>query len=241
MGSPLLEVVALHPADAEAAQAGGADRLHVVGELSGSDASQARSPEPKLVSSISRASDVPVRVQLRLSDGFSTTGGELARLIGLAEDYLAVGAEGVVFGFLNADLDIDLPVCATVAAALRGAPWTFHRAIDHALDAARAWRQVRLLAGLDAVLTAGSALGMASGLSALADRAAADPDAAGLTMAGGGLAAEHVPWLLRAGVAAFHVGAGVRPGRSWGRARVDAGFVRSWRMLLDDSAVRRSG
>jgi copper homeostasis protein len=241
MGSPLLEVVALHPADAEAAQAGGADRLHVVGELSGSEASNARSPEPRLVSSIFQVIDVPLRVQLRLSDGFSTTGGELARLVGLAEDYLAVGAEGVVFGFLDADLDIDLPVCVEVAAALRGAPWTFHRAIDHALDSARAWRQVRSLGGLDAVLTAGSALGVARGLSVLTDRAAADPEAAELTVAGGGLAAEHVPWLLRAGVRAFHVGAGVRPGGSWGRARVDAGFVRSWRLLLDNSAVRRSG
>ena len=33
----------------------------------------------------------------------------------------------------------------------------------------------------------------------------------------------------------FHVGSTARPGRSWTKAYVDAGHVRSWRMLLDDA------
>jgi copper homeostasis protein len=231
----LLEVIALHPADAEAAEAGGADRLELVGTMEHGGLSC----ETATVSAVTRATSLPVRVMLRLREGFSTTGGELARLVGLAGDYLASGAEGVVFGFLNGDLDVEVEVCEAVVDGLGGAPWTFHRALDHALDHDRAWRNLRELDGLDAVLSAGSSLGVAHGLDELTRRAA-DPVAARLLMAGGGLEAEHVPWLVRAGVRAFHVGSSVRPDRSWDKAYVDAGYVRSWRLLVDDHTARMS-
>jgi copper homeostasis protein len=231
----LLEVIALHPADAEAAEAGGADRLELVGSMRYGGLSC----ETATVSAVVRSTGLPVRVMLRLSDGFSTTGGELARLIGLADDYLAAGAEGVVFGFLNSDLDIDVPVCEAIIDALDGAPWTFHRAVDHSLDHDRAWRHLLELDGLDAVLTAGSSLGVAHGIDDLSARAS-DPAVADLVMAGGGLEPEHVPWLVRAGVRAFHVGSSVRPGGSWDKAYVDSGYVRSWRLLLDDHTQRMS-
>jgi copper homeostasis protein len=231
----LLEVIVLHPADAEAAEAGGADRR----ELAGTMEHGGLSCETATVSAVARATSLPVRVMLRLREDFTTTGGELARLVGLAGDYLAAGAEGVVFGFLNADLDIDVPVCEAIIDGLYGAPWTFHRAVDHSLDHDRAWRQLRRLHGLDAVLTAGSSLGVAHGLDDLTGRAA-DPTAAGLLMAGGGLEPEHVPWLARAGVRAFHVGSSVRPDRSWDKAYVDPAYVRSWRLLVDDHTTRMS-
>jgi copper homeostasis protein len=193
--------------------------------------------ETATVSRVTRSTGLPVRVMLRLREDFSTTGGELARLVGLAGDYLAAGAEGVVFGFLNHDLDIDIPVCEAIVDALDGAPWTFHRAIDSCLDHDRAWRHLRQLEGLDAVLTAGSSLGVAHGLDDLTRRAS-DPAAVELLMAGGGLEPEHVPWLVRAGVRAFHVGSSVRPDRSWDRAYVDTAYVRSWRLLLDDHTAR---
>jgi copper homeostasis protein len=56
-------------------------------------------------------------------------------------------------------------------------------------------------------------------------------------MPGGGLLAEHVPWLVRTGVRAFHVGPQVRPGGST-KAYVDAALTRSWRLLLDDALER---
>ena len=68
--------------------------------------------------------------------------------------------------------------------------------------------------------------------------AVADGQVAHLVMAGGGLRAEHVPWLLRAGIRKFHVGSSVRPGGSWDKAHVDPDYVRSWRTLLDDHARR---
>lgn len=230
----LLEVVVLHPRDVAGADEGGADRIMVVARA---EAGGELSPEPGLVSAICKQTEVPARVMLRLNEGFSTTGGELSRLVGLAEDYLSVGAAGLAFGFLDANLEIDVEVCAYLADRLPEVPWTFHRAIDSALETDRAWRQVRHLPGLDAVLSAGSSRGLEAGHDELTDRAVADPVVARLLMAGGGLRAEHVPWLTRAGVRQFHVGSAVRPGGSL-KAYVDPGHVRSWRMLLDDAVDR---
>lgn len=230
-----LEVVVQHQRDVAGADEGGADRLFLV---SGVEAG-GLSPEPATVSAVCKESELPVRVILRLNDGLSTTGGELSRLVGLGEDYLGAGAEGLAFGFLTSDLEVDVDVCSYLADRVRHVPWTFHRAVDSALDTDRAWRQVLDLPGLDAVLSAGSPRGVESGYDDLVARAGADARASRLLVVGGGLRTEHVPWLVRAGVRRFHVGSTVRPGGSWTKAYVDAAHVRSWRMLLDD-AVRRA-
>lgn len=235
----MVEVVALHPNDAERAQLGGAHRLHVAAVYD----TGLRSVEPAVVRTIVRATDLPVRVTLRLSDGFTTQGGEFARLRGLVTDYLALGVEGFVFGFLTPDLEVDVDTCAAVADALMGAPWTFDRAFDHTLDARRSVRQLAGLPGLDGVHTAGAVLGMDTGLDDLVSLAESSPDFAALVIAADGVRPEHVPWLVRAGVRGVHLGAVVRPGESWSKSYVDAGFVRSWRLLLDDAcgSGRQSG
>lgn len=234
---PLLEVVVLHPRDAEAATLGEADRLLVLAapELDG------RSPEPAAVSAILRETDLPVRVLLRLGDDLTTTGGEFTRLVGLARDYLTLGAAGVSFGFLDRDLEIDRSTCAELAQQLAGTPWTFHRGFDATLDLGRAWRDVRYLPGLDAVASAGSTRGYAAGGDDLVRRAAADPGMAALLLASGGVATEDVPWLIRAGVRQFSLGEEARQDGSWTKSYVAADYVRAWRMLLDDAHHRALG
>jgi copper homeostasis protein len=234
---PLLEVVVLHPRDAEAATVGEADRLLVMvsPELGG------RSPEPAAVSAVLRETDLPVRVLLRLDEGLSTTGDELGRLVGLARDCLTLGAAGVSFGFLDRDLAVDRFTCTTLAQELAGTPWTFHSGFDAALDAGRAWRGVRGLPGLDAVTSAGSTRGFAAGADELLRRCLGDPEVARLLLAAGGLTTEHVPWLIRAGVRQFGLGEEARPDGSWTKAYVAADYVRAWRMLLDDAHDRAVG
>jgi copper homeostasis protein len=227
----LIEVVALHPADAENAQEGGADRLQVCAWVD----DEPHSVEPAQVSAIVRAADLPVRVTLRLSRGFTTQGGEFTRLVGLAGDYLALGADGVSFGFLTPDLRVDTEVCAALAAELAGASWTFDRAFDHALDIRHAWRQSRGLPGVDAVHSAGALLGIDTGFDDLLALCEEDADFAAVVIAAGGVRPEQVPWLVRAGVTRVHLGASVRAGESWMKAHVEPSFVRSWRLLLDDA------
>jgi copper homeostasis protein len=231
--SGLLEVVVLHPADAERAEAGGADRLQLASEL-GEDG---RSVEPALVGQVRRATSLPIRVVLRLREGFGTDGGEVAHLQGLVSGYRAVGADGLVLGFLNDLTEVDVDVVTTIL----GEPdfgWTFSRALDSCISTDRAWRELRTLPGLDQVLTAGSPRGVAEGLEDLLARVTADPFARRVVMAGGGLLPEHVPWLARAGVRAFQIETVARPLGS-AKAYVDADLVRTWRTLIDD-AVQRS-
>ncbi len=225
----MLEVIALHAADAERAEEGGADRI----ELLGSVDEGGLSPEPALVDKVRRATSIQVRPMVRLRPGFGTDGGEAVRLKGLISSYLDAGADGVVLGFLNGHTGIDVEVVTELLDSGEW-PWTFHRAVDHCLDQDAAWQTLLTLPRLDAVLTAGSVRGVEHGLDDLIDRARTHTAAARLIMAGGGLEAEHVPWLVRAGVRAFHIGSPARPGGSW-KAYVDAGLVRTWRSLVDDT------
>jgi copper homeostasis protein len=235
MGDGLLEVTVLDPRDVSGAAEGGADRLF----LSTADG---MSPEPALVSAVCRASELPVHVVLRLNDTWSTTGGEMARLVGLGQDYVGSGAAGLSFGFLDADLEVDTEVCAYLAAQLPHVPWTFGRAVDDTLDLRRSWRRLVELPGLAAVCSAGSPRGLEAGFDELL-AVATDPAVAPMLMPGGGLLAEQVPWFARVGVRQFHLGRQARPGASY-KAYVDSAHVRSWRLLVDDAlerAVRSAG
>src|SRR5215210_4198052 len=162
-GAPLLEVVVAHPRDVPGAAAGGAGRLHVVAHGQNGDQPVDLSPEPSVVSSMSRASDLPLYVLLRLNDSWTTTGGEFERLVGLAEDYLSCGATGVAYGFLAGDLGIDVRTCTALADRLPTVPWTFTRAVDSSLDPRRSWRRLLTLPRLVHVRSAGSPRGMAVG------------------------------------------------------------------------------
>jgi copper homeostasis protein len=229
--SGLLEVIVRHAADAERAEAGGADRLELVGSMD----FDGLSPEPRLVEEVRRATNLPIRVMLRLREGFGTDGGEVARLRGLLTAYQAAGADGPVLGFLNAHTEIDVDVVTEVVAEA-DAGWTFHRAVDSCISTDRAWRELRRLPGLDQVLTAGSARGVSEGLDELVRRVRVDDFARRVVMAGGGLLPEHVPWLVRAGVRAFHIGSSARPLGSW-KAYLDPELVGTWRTLIDEQVA----
>jgi copper homeostasis protein len=233
MAGVVLEVAVTGPRDVAGAVDGGADRLHVAAR----GPVCALSPEPSLVSAVCHESDLPVFVLLRLNDTWSTTGGEFARLVGLGEDYLGCGATGVAFGFLDADLEIDTETCRMLLDRLPRVPWMFHRAIDSSLDPRRSWRRLLPLPDLVAVQTAGSPRGVAAGYDDLL--ASITPANAHLVMPGGGLTPEHVPWLLQAGVRQLHLDDQVRPGGS-AKAYVDAGYVRSWRSLVDARPVDKA-
>lgn len=225
----LLEVIAMNAADAKHADAGGADRIELLGTMD----HDGLSPEPDLIYKVRLVTSIQIRVMVRLREGFETDGGEVTRMKGLISNYMDAGADGVVLGFLNAANRVDTSVIEELVGD-GAVPYTFHRAVDHCLDQRRAWRTITELPGnLTQVLTAGSAIDVEHGLNDLIDRAKSDPRIAELTMAGGGLRPDHVPWLVGAGIRAFHIGSPARPGGSY-KAYVDPDLVRSWRTLIDD-------
>lgn len=226
MTGSLLEVVTLDVRDAVAAEEGGADRVEVVAHPSGDG-----TPEAATVAAIARECSLPQMVRLgcgsRPGAGYTVTPAELEELKQRARELADAGAAGFVFGFLTADGTVDLAATEALVGAIAPLPWTFHRAVDHAVDVQAAWRAVRLLPNLATILTAGAATGVEDGLPVL--RARAHAGDAGLIMVGGGLERHHVPLLRAQGIGSFHVGGAVRTGWS---APVEARLVRQWRELV---------
>ncbi|WP_055688682.1 copper homeostasis protein CutC [Streptomyces prasinus] len=228
----LLEVIALDAEDAVAAQAGGADRLELVTDM----AADGLTPSADTVAAVRAAVGLPLRVMLRLTDGFAA--GDPDRLVRTAHEMRDAGAEEFVLGFLDADGRVDLDAVERVAGALDGCRWTFHRAIDRAADRDALRKQLDGLPGLDSYLTAGAPGGVADGLSTLlaeARRGRGDePGYRQELLVGGGLRLEQVPTLLAAGIRAFHIGSAARPGGWTGHVSAEA--VAEWRRVVDGAA-----
>ncbi|WP_405615522.1 copper homeostasis protein CutC [Streptomyces sp. NBC_00076] len=226
----VLEVIALGVEDAVAAQAGGANRLELVTDM----AADGLTPSLGTVAGIRAAVDIPLRVMLRLTDGFAAGGAAgVDRVVRAAGELREAGAEEFVLGFLDADGGVDLPAVERVAGVLDGCRWTFHRAIDHAADRDALRKQLDGLPGLDTYLTAGAASGVDDGLPTLLAEAArrGEPGYEQRLLVGGGLRLDHVPRLLAAGIDGFHIGGAARPD-GWGRP-VSADAVTEWRRVLD--------
>ncbi|MDI3408430.1 copper homeostasis protein CutC [Streptomyces cavernicola] len=225
-----LEVIALDARDAVAAQAGGADRLELVTDM----AADGLTPSLATFAEIRAAVDISLRVMLRASDGFAA--GDAAAVDALVRDARALRAEGAdefVLGFLDEEGAADVAAIERVVAALDGARWTFHRAIDRAADRDALRKQLADLEGLDTYLTAGAAGGVGEGLPVLLAEAgrAGEYGYRQQLLVGGGLALDHVPQLRAVGIDAFHIGGAARP-EGWG-AGVSAEAVALWRAVLD--------
>ncbi len=227
MSRPIFEVIALTAQDARAAQSGGADRLELVADM----AADGLTPAVEDFVKIRAAVDIPLRVMLRVRDGFAP--GDVDELRARAGALRAEGADEFVFGFLDVEGAVDLPAVLAVADAVAGCRWTFHRAIDHSADRSAVRAAVGELPGLDTFLTSGAAAGVEAGREVLAGELAkaGEPGYRQRILIGGGLRAEHLPELRAEGFDAFHVGGAVRVS-GWDTP-VDAAKVAHWRGLID--------
>jgi copper homeostasis protein len=231
MPNALLEVIALDAPDARLAVEGGADRLELVSAMQFSGFN----PSLEAFSAIRAAVDVPLRVMIRLRDGFLAGGpGQVSALATSVKELRSAGADEFVLGWLDADGAVDLAALSAVLEALEGAPWTFHKAIDQARDRDAVYAAIRPLPGLDTVLTSGGPFPAAQGVAVLAAEAAreaADPNGLDL-LVGGGLKLGDVPTLRAVGLNAFHIGTAARYSGDWGGA-VDVELVAAWRAAID--------
>ncbi|MFE0704345.1 copper homeostasis protein CutC [Streptomyces sp. NPDC058872] len=223
----VLEVIALDEEDAVAAQTGGADRLELVTDM----AADGLTPSTASFTAVRAAVDIPLRVMLRLGDGFAS--GDVDALVARASELRAAGADEFVLGFLTPDGEPDLVAVERLVAVLDGCRWTFHRAIDRAADRDGLRKALADLPGLDTYLTAGAATGVDDGLHTLKAEAAraGEPGYEPQILVGGGLRLDHLPTLRADGLTAFHIGGAARP-RGWA-APVSADVVRTWREALD--------
>jgi copper homeostasis protein len=147
--SLLLEVIVQSVADAQAAEAGGADRLEVVREIE----RDGLTPSIHLVRAIQSATRLPLRVMVRESDGFSTTGArELLALQRAFASFAELGVDGAVTGFAR-DGMLDVETTTAVLSAAPALRVTFHRAFDSLLDPFSALDTLRTLPQIDHILT----------------------------------------------------------------------------------------
>uniref|UniRef100_UPI001FCA63F9 copper homeostasis protein CutC n=1 Tax=Streptomyces albidochromogenes TaxID=329524 RepID=UPI001FCA63F9 len=143
----VLEVIALDAQDAIAARSGGADRLELVTDI----AADGLTPSRETFGRVRAAVDIPLRVMLRLADGFLA--GDVEELVLAAQGMRAEGADEFVLGFLDAEGNPDLVTVERLVAEIEGCRWTFHRAIDRAADRDALRKRLAELPGLHTYLT----------------------------------------------------------------------------------------
>jgi len=202
----VLEVIACSLKDAIEAEKGGAGRLEIVRDLKRGGLT----PSFELVEEIKQRVDLPVRVMLRESEGYETSGkDEVDRLCAAAERFASLDIDGFVLGFLK-DGEVDVELTKRVLACAPHVQATFHHAFESARDKLRALREIKRLLQVDRVLSHGGTDELASRIQRLREYAeAAAPEL--MILAGGGINGDA---LMRIGretnIREFHVGRAAR-------------------------------
>jgi copper homeostasis protein len=185
---------------AVAAESGGAHRVELCSALR----EGGLTPSLGLIRGVRSRLGIGIHVMIRPRAGdFFYTGDELAVMredIALAAQ---AGADGVVFGLLTEDGEVDLERTRALVGLARPMEVTFHRAIDKARNVQSAMEDV-VRAGADRVLTSGGEATAVLGRERLRDLVLA-ADGRIRIMAGGGVRAENVQEIMQAtGVVEFH-------------------------------------
>lgn len=159
--SILLEVVVASLDDARAAFAGGANRL----ELCGAIALGGLTPSLGTLAAIKEKLALPVMYMVRPREGgMAYTENEAHVMERDAELAFQAGADGIVFGFLTPQGQVDAARCRRVLKLVPpGRQTVFHRAFDVVADPRRALEQLVDL-GFTRVLTSGRAATATAGV-----------------------------------------------------------------------------
>lgn len=214
----LLEVAANSVASALAAQAGGADRVELCGglELGG------LTPSMATIAMVRERLSIPLYVLVRPRAGdFLYADDELAVMERDIEACLSLGCDGVVFGVLDANAQVDAARCKPLFDAAGGMGVTFHRAFDMVRDPARALEDVVSL-GAERVLTSGGAVTAAEGADAIRGLVE-QANGRIAVMAGAGVQAGTIAALVAAtGAVELHASAktALEPGMRWTNERL---------------------
>lgn len=191
--TPLLEVCVDRFGDALAAVEAGANRLELCGtlELGG------LTPSAGLVKQVLRETDEDVVAMVRpRAGGFCFDRHDFDVACREAEEILAAGVAGVVFGFLRADGTIDVETTGQFLELVGDVQTVFHRGFDFAPDAAGALEQLIEL-GVTRVLTSGGMPTALAGAARLRDLTRLAGERIEV-MPGGGICPANVAEVVRA-------------------------------------------
>lgn len=204
----ILEVIACSVADAVEAEKGGANRLEVVSALDRGGLT----PLVEVVRAIQDAVDLPLRVMVRESDGYQTSGeAEVEKLCRAADEFSRLEVDGLVLGFLKGRT-IDLDLTRRVLAAAPRLKATFHHAFEDAADQLQTIGEIKRVSQVDRILSHGGPGDLEQRRERLDTyvRAAA-PEIT--IIAGGGINSRAIALLRRStALREFHVGRAARRG-----------------------------
>lgn len=202
-----LEIIAASADDARAAASGGADRLELCSAL----ALGGLTPSLGTLKAVRQAVSIPIMCMVRPREGgMAYSSCEFQVMLEDVVTFLGAGADGLVFGFLTPEGEIDLGRCRElldVVSAHRGGrriQTVFHRAFDVVAEPVRALEQLVDL-GVDRILTSGRAATAREGIAEIR-RNVDQANGRIQILPGGGITTEDVAEIVRAtGVDQVHL------------------------------------
>lgn len=203
----MLEIIATSVEDAILIEQGGADRIELVSALS----EGGLTPSYGLMRRAIAAVNIPVNVIIRPhSQSFLYSDEDLLCMLADIQQAKALGANGVVFGMLDAQGNIAVHQLQALLKHCQGLEITFHRAIDQAKDILAA---TELLASMPIhrVLSSGGPGQAQSNLAVLRQMRDILESQGKKLLAGSGISPKNCKPILRATRAhELHVGTSVR-------------------------------
>ena len=155
----ILEICAADIDSAYAAARGGADRIELCCALG----EGGLTPSAGTIEEALTLPEIKVNVLIRPRAGdFVYSEAELRVMLRNIETCGKLGVNGVVFGALRPDGDIDLSACSRLARAAEGMHMTFHRAFDMCRNPRKAVGDILEL-GFDRILTSGQEVSAMAG------------------------------------------------------------------------------
>lgn len=203
MSDPVLEIAANSVASALAAEAGGAARVELCSALEVGGLT----PSHATIEAACERLRIPVFVLIRPRAGdFVYDDLECEVMRRDIETCKALGCAGVVIGALDAEGNVDVPLCRKLVHAAHGMSVTFHRAFDFARDPLAALEAVIGL-GCERLLTSGQADDAVAG-APLIRRLVETARGRITVMPGGGIDARNIAAIRNAtGAIEFHASA----------------------------------
>lgn len=197
-----VEIAAHDPESAFAAETGGADRV----ELFSNWPEGGTTPSTGMIAVVRENLGIDLHVMIRPRGGdFSYSEREfdvMARDVVVAK---SLGANGVVFGFVNLDGEVDVQRTTELVQVARPLSVTFHRAFDMCRELPRALEDL-ISCGIDRVLTSGGEAKALDGKQMLSHLVSVAGDRISV-MVGGGVRKENVREIvLEVGVREIHAG-----------------------------------
>ncbi len=221
----ILEVCAGDIESVYAAARGGAERVELCCALS----EGGLTPSLGMIEEALKVESIKVNVLIRPRSGdFVYSEEEILVMVRDIEMCRKLGVNGVVFGALTPDGNIDMEACQKMAEAAKGLHKTFHRAFDMCRDPQKATEDIIEL-GCDRILTSGQAVSALEGAEVIGKLQKEFPSI--VFIAAGGISPENVKEIVEAtGVCEVHASAKTivvssmrfrRDGVSMGKADAD--------------------